>query len=90
MSRILAFVYGAAAYVTFPAALLYAIGFVGDIVVPKTIDSGGAGLPTVQALIIDLVLLGLFAVQHSGMARVGFKKWWTRFVPEPSSAALMC
>src|ERR1051325_6297124 len=78
-----ALVYGAVSYVVFLAAFLYAIGFVGNIVVPKSVDIGGGGTFTVSALVVDVILLGLFAVQHSVMARQEFKRWWTQFVPRP-------
>lgn len=82
MSRVSALFYGAVAYTVFLLTFLYAIGFVSGLGVPRTIDDGATGAPAV-ALAIDLLLLGLFAVQHSGMARPAFKRWWTRYVPAP-------
>ncbi|HXH01880.1 MAG TPA: isoprenylcysteine carboxylmethyltransferase family protein [Candidatus Competibacteraceae bacterium] len=81
IKRIAIFAYGAACYAVFFATFLYAIGFVGNILVPKAIDSAPTR-PFFEALLIDLGLLALFAVQHSVMARPAFKRWWTRIVPE--------
>jgi len=82
MGGIASALYGAVVYVFFLGTFLYAIAFVGNLPVPKTIDSGSAG-PIGEALTVNVLLLGLFAVQHSVMARPGFKRWWTRFVPPP-------
>jgi len=80
MSKIAAFFYGLVAYVVFFFTILYAIGFVTGLVVPKTIDSGEIA-PLGEALIVDILLMSLFALQHSIMARPQFKRWWTRLVP---------
>ena len=83
-TRIALLAWGAASYAVFFACFLYAIAFIGDFrIAPKTIDSGEPG-PLGLALAVDLGLLSLFAVQHSGMARPGFKRVWTKIVPEPA------
>jgi methanethiol S-methyltransferase len=80
MGRIIAFLFGLVAYLAFFGTILYAIGFVMGVAVPKTIDTGPV-VPLAEALIINVLLMSLFAVQHSGMARKPFKRWWTQFVP---------
>ena len=82
VGRLLAFAYGFACYAIFFVTFLYAIGFVSGLMVPKTIDSGAVG-PMPEAIIVDLVLMSVFAIQHSVMARRQFKQWWTRLVPKP-------
>ena len=80
--RFTAFLFGAVAYLTFLFTILYAIGFVSDLVVPNSIDAG-IKTPISEAVAINLALMSLFAIQHSVMARKGFKQWWTRFIPKP-------
>lgn len=82
--RILVVAYGVAAYLLFLVSFCYAIAFVGGFLVPRTVDHGiGDGTPVIVAIGVNTALLGLFAVQHSVMARPWFKRWWTRFVPWP-------
>jgi methanethiol S-methyltransferase len=81
MGRFIALLYGLAAYLVFFFAFLYAIGFVEGLWVPKTIDTGTV-VPMTEALIVNLLLMSLFAVQHSVMARRQFKEWWTQYVPK--------
>lgn len=82
MNRSLALGYGVICYLVFLAVFLYLIGFVGGLVVPRSVDHGVNASMT-GALVVNAALLGLFAVQHSVMARPSFKRWWTRFVPRP-------
>src|SRR6188768_4288944 len=81
MGKLVAFLYGIVAYLVFAVVIVYSLGFVSGLVVPKTIDSGPAG-PLVESIVINLVLLTIFALQHSIMARPQFKKWWTKIVPK--------
>lgn len=80
MAGLFAALYGVVAYSFTLVALLYLVGFVGNLVVPKSIDAGASG-PLLQSLLVDAALIALFAIQHSVMAREGFKRWWTRVVP---------
>jgi protein-S-isoprenylcysteine O-methyltransferase Ste14 len=82
MSKFIAFLYGLVAYLIFFVTFLYAIGFVEGMIVPKAIDTG-AVVPVAEALIVNILLMSLFAMQHSVMARRQFKDWWTQFVPKP-------
>ena len=86
MSRILVPLYGAAAYLVFLASFLYAIAWLGNFLVPKTIDSGEPA-PLGEAVLVNLALLAAFAIQHSVMARPAFKRWWTQFVAPPVERA---
>jgi methanethiol S-methyltransferase len=92
MKKTAFFIYSLIAYAIFLATLNYAVGFLGNlrlgpwhglVFVPKSMDVGGEGAPVATALLIDAALLSVFALQHSVMARRGFKRWWTRIVPPP-------
>lgn len=81
MCRSITFIYGIAVYVIFLVTFLYSIGFVGNVLVPKSIDSGAQG-PIFASLVINLMLLSVFALQHSIMARPAFKRVWTKVIPK--------
>lgn len=81
MRRLTPFLYGIVAYAVFLVSFLYAIAFVGDFLVPRTVNRGGPEASLAEALLVNAALLTLFAVQHSVMARQGFKRWWARIVP---------
>jgi protein-S-isoprenylcysteine O-methyltransferase Ste14 len=81
LKRLSIFLYGVICYAIFFATFLYAVGFIGNFAVPRTLD-GAPATDFTAALLIDLALLGLFAIQHSVMARPAFKRWFTRLIPE--------
>ena len=81
MTRFIALLYGLVSYFVFFGTILYAIGFVTGLVVPKTIDIGTV-VPLTEAIVVNLLLMSLFAIQHSVMARPRFKAWWTQYVPK--------
>jgi protein-S-isoprenylcysteine O-methyltransferase Ste14 len=89
--RLAVFAYGVVSYTAFFLVFLYALGFIGNFYVPRSLDSA-ARVPFTQALIVDALLLAAFAVQHSVMARPGFKRILTRFIPEAAerSTYVLC
>jgi methanethiol S-methyltransferase len=82
MTRLIALLYGVIAYLAFLTSIAYAVGFVSGFVVPKDIDTGPQS-PVAEALTVNLLLITLFAVRHSLIARRQFKQWWTRYLPKP-------
>ena len=88
-SGFVSLVYGVAVYAFLLCTFLYAIGFIGNVFVPKTIDSG-APVPVVEALVVNLALVGLLTVQHRVMAWRGFKCWWTQMVHAGGRAQHLC
>jgi len=82
ISKIIAFLYGTVAYAAFFVTILYAIGFIMGVGVPKDINTGTV-TSTAKALVVNLILMSVFAIQHSVMARKSFKQWWTQYVPKP-------
>src|SRR5262249_53567849 len=80
IGRVAAVIYGIASYLVFFCSLLYAVAFIGNYLVPKSIDVGSEG-GLAQSILIDVALLGVFAIQHSVIARPAFKRWWTTIVP---------
>jgi protein-S-isoprenylcysteine O-methyltransferase Ste14 len=82
IGRVAALIYGLASYLVFFVSVVYAMGFIGNYLVPKSIDVGSES-ELAQSILIDVALLGVFAFQHSLMARPAFKRWWTRIVPAP-------
>jgi len=83
MKRVAVLAYGSVAYLLFLGSFLYTVGFIGNFWTPTSLDAAPT-VPFGQALLINTLLLGAFALQHSVMARQGFKRWWTRLVPEPA------
>ena len=89
MSRLIAFLYGVLSYAVFFCTFLYAVGFVSGLGVPKTIDTGVV-VPATETMIVNVLLMSLFAIQHSVMARKQFKQWWTQYIPEPVERSALC
>lgn len=87
MSRLVILAYSIGCYAFFLGVFLYAIAFVGNFPVPTTVDAGGPTGTLTTALAVNALLLAVFALQHSVMARPAFKRWWTRFVPKPAERA---
>jgi protein-S-isoprenylcysteine O-methyltransferase Ste14 len=87
MTRVGIFVFGVISYLVFFAVFLYAIGFVGGFLTPTSLDATPT-IPVMDAILIDLGLLTAFAIQHSGMARPAFKRWWTKFVPQAAERSV--